>query len=487
MARRRTFKNIPFEFQTASILKSDDEKWIVEGYASTDTLDRQDEIITKDALIKAEKDLLENNTVFYEHKHSELPIGKVIGSEVDQKGLKIKVQISKTASTIWQLVQEGVLHCFSIGGRIIKAVEKYLKEQDKKIIEIQEIELLEVSLVGIPANPEARAINWYISKALFGGEEKMEKVEEKKVEVPEEKALTSSDIPGLPKEEEKVEEKVEEKKIEELEKKEEVVEKNEEPKEEEEKPKEEEKKEEVCPECGEVLVDGKCPKCEKKEPEEKKPEEEEKKEDYYYYYYEDYGKEKVKKPKYYYYYYEKDGKRVRGSRPYYEKEEKAEKPKYYYYYYEKDGKKVRGSRPYYEKYEEKKEPCEYEEDEKYPKKELEELTSLVVKLTEQLTAVQQMIKDLDTKIVVKEIEKTETVIEKKEEPVIEKKEEITEKIVEKEVEKKEVEKKLEPEVKIETKVEPETKAIVVPSPYEVEEKKTVKTTDEGWKKFIWKR
>ena len=51
---------------------SSSKRRLIRGYASVgNVLDRQNEVITLGALQKARLDLLENSTIFYEHKHSD--------------------------------------------------------------------------------------------------------------------------------------------------------------------------------------------------------------------------------------------------------------------------------------------------------------------------------------------------------------------------------------------------------------------------------
>ncbi|MHA1833201.1 MAG: HK97 family phage prohead protease [Candidatus Baldrarchaeia archaeon] len=156
----RLLKDLNFKVYTTPIEKagSSGERRIIRGYASVgDVLDRQNEIITLGALVKAREDLLENNTIFYEHKHSELPIGKTIAVDLDEKGLLITVEISKApfVDSIWTLIQEGILNSFSIGGRVLESEEKRDKSGNL-FNEITTIELFETSVVGLPANPAAK-------------------------------------------------------------------------------------------------------------------------------------------------------------------------------------------------------------------------------------------------------------------------------------------------------------------------------------------
>jgi len=158
--------NFSFPIQLNTDVKSG--QFFLEGYAATGDLDREDEVILKQALMNASVDLLQNTTVFYEHKSTELPIGKIVESKVvEDEGvskLYVKVFISKTAETIRTLIEEGILNKFSIGGKVIKYKKATLN--GKAVTEIQDMELYEVSLVGLPANVKAETIGFEIKKSL---------------------------------------------------------------------------------------------------------------------------------------------------------------------------------------------------------------------------------------------------------------------------------------------------------------------------------
>ncbi len=156
----RLLEGLEFKVYTSPIEKAghSGERRLIRGYASVgDVLDRQNEVITLGALVRAREDLLKNHTIFYEHKHSELPIGKTIAVDIDEKGLLITVELSKGshADSVWTLIQEGILNSFSIGGRVLEAEEK--RDDDGNLFnEITRIELFETSVVGLPANPAAK-------------------------------------------------------------------------------------------------------------------------------------------------------------------------------------------------------------------------------------------------------------------------------------------------------------------------------------------
>lgn len=169
--------DIPFEC-SLNLTKSyvDGEKWYIEGYAGSTELDLIGDIITEEAFKKSESDLLNNSTVLYNHD-PEQSIGKVEETKATKEGLWIKALISQTAPEIWQKIKEGVINKFSIRGRVVDAVKRFIKEIEGKIINkvvnvINELYLVEASLVALPANPEAKALRWYISKSLQDFESK---------------------------------------------------------------------------------------------------------------------------------------------------------------------------------------------------------------------------------------------------------------------------------------------------------------------------
>ena len=106
-------KKIPFKF-SLDIVKSDDsneENWYVEGFCGTTDFDLQSDIITEDAFKTAENDLIENSTVLFNHDVN-MPIGKVVEARAEEKGLWVKILLSKTVPDIWKKVQEGIISKF---------------------------------------------------------------------------------------------------------------------------------------------------------------------------------------------------------------------------------------------------------------------------------------------------------------------------------------------------------------------------------------
>jgi hypothetical protein len=89
-----------------------------------------------------------------------------LDSKAQPDGLYLKILISKTVPDIWQQIKEGVLNKFSVRGRILEAEKEWVARLSQYARVIRKMHLVEVSLVAVPANPQARAIRWYVEKAL---------------------------------------------------------------------------------------------------------------------------------------------------------------------------------------------------------------------------------------------------------------------------------------------------------------------------------
>lgn len=139
--------------------------WIVEGFASTSDLDAQNHIVSPEAIAMGAESLKKYDTVLFNHDPN-MPIGKVVDSSVQDGKLFIKVAVSKTEPKIWEQIKDGTLNKFSIRGKILDASNYNDPHTQKDIIVIKGMELHEVSLVSVPANPNARSIGWYIQKAF---------------------------------------------------------------------------------------------------------------------------------------------------------------------------------------------------------------------------------------------------------------------------------------------------------------------------------
>lgn len=130
----------------ATIIKRDDEKRMVYGYASTEAMDSQGERVSKAAIEAALPDYMRWANVREMHQASAVGVTK--SAEIDEKGLYIQAKIVDDAA--WGKVKEEVYKGFSIGGKSVA------KTDDT----ITELKLTEISLVDRPANSECAIELW---------------------------------------------------------------------------------------------------------------------------------------------------------------------------------------------------------------------------------------------------------------------------------------------------------------------------------------
>jgi HK97 family phage prohead protease len=128
----------------APIAKIDETQHLVFGYASTEMLDSQGEIVRKEAIEAALPDYMRFANVREMHQPS--AVGVTREAELDDKGLHLAAKIVDDEA--WRKIVEGVYKGFSIGGRVTAR-----DAQAKHVI--TGVDLLEISLVDRPANPEA--------------------------------------------------------------------------------------------------------------------------------------------------------------------------------------------------------------------------------------------------------------------------------------------------------------------------------------------
>jgi HK97 family phage prohead protease len=126
------------------IAKVDEEQRMVYGYASTEALDSQGEVIKREAVSDALDEYMQFANIREMHQPSAVGVAKQ--AKMDDKGLYIAAKV--VDETAWQKVKEGVYKGFSIGGTVVR------RDRVNKNV-VVEMKLSEISLVDRPANPEA--------------------------------------------------------------------------------------------------------------------------------------------------------------------------------------------------------------------------------------------------------------------------------------------------------------------------------------------
>lgn len=130
-------------------IKSDEElvSINIEGYASTNDIDRARDVVPTSVWEKGMENYLKNPVILAYHDHDS-PCGRMIDHKIDSKGLWIKARISSAAEEIFNLVRDGLITAFSIGFRILDAEYNAAAE----VFLVKELELVEISVVTVPCN-----------------------------------------------------------------------------------------------------------------------------------------------------------------------------------------------------------------------------------------------------------------------------------------------------------------------------------------------
>ena len=135
---------VPFD-----VVKAEDDECIVEGYASTEALDSQGEIVTQKAMESALPDWLKFGNIREMHQPS--AVGVAVSASHDGVGVRLRANI--VDPTAKAKVKAGVYKGFSIGGKVTN------RDKANKAI-ITGLHLTEISIVDRPANPEALFDVW---------------------------------------------------------------------------------------------------------------------------------------------------------------------------------------------------------------------------------------------------------------------------------------------------------------------------------------
>ena len=138
--------------------KVDKERRIVSGFASLDNIDKQGDIVTAEASMKAFSAFRGN----IREMHQPSAVGKMVSFKQDKyfdpntkkfyNGVFVSAYVSKGAQDAWEKVLDGTYTGFSIGGRMNKWDDGYDEKSDSTIRIIKDYDLVELSLVDSPAN-----------------------------------------------------------------------------------------------------------------------------------------------------------------------------------------------------------------------------------------------------------------------------------------------------------------------------------------------
>lgn len=155
--QRAAEKQLPSELAVikgfVSTVKATKESNRFKFKISTDGIDRDKDVISIDGWdVTSYK---QNPVVLFGHDYHSLPVGKSISIVSGKKSLDAEVEFASAeiypfAETVRRMVAGGFLNAASVGFK----PKKYAYNEERRGVDVLESELLEWSIVPVPANPE---------------------------------------------------------------------------------------------------------------------------------------------------------------------------------------------------------------------------------------------------------------------------------------------------------------------------------------------
>lgn len=136
----------------------DDEERRATFIASTATEDRQGDTIQQDGWDL--KSFKKNPVLLFGHNSRDLPIGKVENIKVEDgklmaKTVGVDAGVHDLADKVWKMIGSGFLNAVSVGFRALDYEPRFGKDGEWLGMNFLKQELLELSVVPVPANPQA--------------------------------------------------------------------------------------------------------------------------------------------------------------------------------------------------------------------------------------------------------------------------------------------------------------------------------------------
>lgn len=130
----------------------------VDVVASTGAIDSYDSILEQDSW-RLER-YLANPVVLYGHQGRELPIGHASNVRIEDGALRARLHLVSAAANplaeqVWQSIKQKSLRAVSVG--FIPNTIRFEKRDGREVMVLADNELMEISVVPVPANPEALA------------------------------------------------------------------------------------------------------------------------------------------------------------------------------------------------------------------------------------------------------------------------------------------------------------------------------------------
>jgi HK97 family phage prohead protease len=135
-------------------VKGKDGKRLIVGVASSDQVDKHNEIVAPFAVMASKDEYMEFPTVRLMHDAE--PIGSTLDLWQEGNKIMVEIEIHDDEDRIWHKIQKGYLRALSIGFRVLDLEEYCPNGLEKEcFIRFTEIMLVEISVVDSPANTDA--------------------------------------------------------------------------------------------------------------------------------------------------------------------------------------------------------------------------------------------------------------------------------------------------------------------------------------------
>jgi HK97 family phage prohead protease len=151
-------KVIKYNSEPAKSVK--DKKRVLRFIGSTEVKDRDNEVVKSSGWKLA--NYKKNPVVMVNHQHRELPVAKTnrVWIDKDKKALMFDIEfpeadIHPQGDTLFKLIKNGYMNATSVGFQPNMEKATFANKKGDPSITFNEQELLEISIVSVPANPQA--------------------------------------------------------------------------------------------------------------------------------------------------------------------------------------------------------------------------------------------------------------------------------------------------------------------------------------------
>lgn len=137
----------------APITRIDQQDWIIEGQATSETLDHYGTVFEYESSKRAFQDWMQRGNIREQHDPKKA-VGKALAVEFDDanKIIFVRARISKGARDTWEKILDGTLSGFSVGMRADAKV-RYIERAGKQVPMYYDTVLNELSVVDAPGSP----------------------------------------------------------------------------------------------------------------------------------------------------------------------------------------------------------------------------------------------------------------------------------------------------------------------------------------------